>query len=112
MEIVINGCYGGFCLSREAVIRARELSGNSRWGGPTIRGDVYNGGLICKMDCGFISNIDRNDPILVAVVKELGEKANGEFAKLKVVEIPDDVIWEIHGYDGKEWIAEKHKTWS
>ena len=32
-------------------------------------------------------------------------------ANLKMVEIPDDVEWEIADYDGKEWVAEKHRTW-
>jgi len=30
---------------------------------------------------------------------------------LKIVEIPDDVDWEINEDDGSEWIAEKHRTW-
>ena len=33
-------------------------------------------------------------------------------AKLKIVEIPDDVEWIIEEYDGKEWIAEDHRRWS
>ena len=54
---------------------------------------------------------DRSDPIMVQVVEELGSEANGKFAELKVVEIPDDVKWEIEEYDGDEWIAEIHRTW-
>lgn len=53
----------------------------------------------------------RDDPDLVAVIQELGEEANGPFAKLTVVDIPNDVDWEICEYDGKEWVAEKHRTW-
>jgi hypothetical protein len=45
-------------------------------------------------------------------VQELGEAANGQYAKLKVVTIPDDVEWTIEEYDGMEWIAEAHRTWS
>lgn len=56
-------------------------------------------------------DIERNDPILIQVVEELGEKANGSCAKLKIVEIPDNVDWEIAEYDGNEHIAEKHQTW-
>lgn len=55
---------------------------------------------------------DRNDPILIQVIEELGDKANSKFSKLKIVEIPDDVDWNIEEYDGNEWIAEKHRTWS
>jgi hypothetical protein len=38
--------------------------------------------------------------------------ANGTYANLKVVTIPGDVDWEIGEYDGMEWVAEKHRTWS
>ena len=31
---------------------------------------------------------------------------------LKVVEIPDDVEWEIEEYDGNEWVSEVHRCWS
>jgi len=57
-------------------------------------------------------DIERNDPLLIQVIKELKQEANGYCAKLKIVEIPDDVEWEIEEYDGWEHIAEKHRTWS
>lgn len=57
-------------------------------------------------------DVVRDDPILVQVVEEMGEKADSRFASLKIVEIPDDVEWQIEEYDGSEWIAEKHRTWS
>lgn len=56
--------------------------------------------------------IARDDPILVQVVQELGSVADGNHAQLKIVEIPDDVEWQIEEYDGNEWVAEKHRTWS
>lgn len=56
-------------------------------------------------------DIDRDDPILVQVVQELGKYANGPHANLKIVEIPADVYWQIDEYDGNEWVAEKHRTW-
>lgn len=55
---------------------------------------------------------NRSHPLIVCVVEELGEKANGPHAKLKVVEIPDDVEWFIDDYDGIEHIAENHRSWS
>jgi hypothetical protein len=58
------------------------------------------------------NDIDRNDPDLVAVVEELGEKAAGRYAALSVVEVPDDADWYIAEYDGSEHVAEKHRTWS
>lgn len=54
---------------------------------------------------------DRADALLVRVVEELGEAANGAHAKLAVVEIPDGTDYEISEYDGLEHIAEKHRTW-
>ena len=91
MKIVINDCYGGFGLSKEALALFNERTGT------VITYDI---------------EIKRNDPILVEIVEQLGESANGRFAELKVVEIPDDVVWGIEEDDGHEWIAEKHRTWN
>lgn len=91
MKIVINTCYGGFGLSKEALTLFNERSGTT-----------------ITYEC----SIGRNNPILVEIVEELGESANTRFSELKVVEIPDDVEWEIEEYDGNEWIAEKHRTWN
>ena len=33
-------------------------------------------------------------------------------AELRVIKIPDDVKWYIDEYDGMEWVAEIHRTWS
>ena len=49
---------------------------------------------------------------MVKVVQDMGVEANGDHAKLKIVEIPADVEWQIDEYDGSEWIAEKHRVWS
>ena len=59
----------------------------------------------------YYGDITRNDPALVFAVEELKEKANGGFAQLEVVEIPDDVDWEVSEYDGYESIEEKHRSW-
>jgi hypothetical protein len=53
----------------------------------------------------------RTCPKLVQVVEELGDAASGAFAELEVVEIPDDVNWQIDEYDGKETIREKSREW-
>ena len=83
MKIVINACYGGFGLSKEALKK--------------LNMDEYK--------------IKRNDPLLIKIIEELGEKANGNYANLKIIEIPDDVEYEIEEYDGWEWISEKHRIW-
>jgi hypothetical protein len=56
-------------------------------------------------------DIERDDPALVQAVQELGEVANGRFADLAIVDIPDDIDWSIEEYDGLEHIAERHRTW-
>lgn len=56
-------------------------------------------------------NFNREDTNLVAVVKELGERANGKRASLRIVNIPDDVKWTIEEYDGKEWVEEVARRW-
>ena len=93
-RIVINRCYGGFGLSNLAVKRYRELA----W--------------IPEKDLFWIYDIPRNSPLLLQVIDELGEeKSSDVFAKLKVIEIPDDVKWHIADFDGMEHIAEDHRQW-
>ncbi len=110
MKIVINACHGGFSLSRDAVLLGRNMSGNDKWGGPCIKGDIGEYGRMLNSHFGFI-NVGRDDEILVAVVKQLGKDANGERAKLVVVNVPNGTDWEIHENDGNEWVAERHQTW-
>lgn len=53
----------------------------------------------------FISMHDfkRIDPVLIQVVEELGDKANGEYAELRVVEFSGNK-YRICEYDGMEWL--------
>ena len=113
MKIVINCDYGGFGLSEEAIRMYLTKTGQV-WeeevrqpSGMTLFWlDKANEKLF------WDSEIPRNDPILVEIVENLKtKKAGNRFASLKVVEIPDDVEWEIKEYDGMEWIAEVHRTW-
>lgn len=140
MKVVINACYGGFGLSREACERYWELKGVAVWVEPgTFDGQfsywlrppedrltLKEGAAFYEMDMDerkayneeysnqtwYDRDVARDDPVLIQVVEELGEKANNRFSELKIVEIPDDVEWEIAEYDGNEWVAEKHRTWS
>jgi hypothetical protein len=89
--IVINDCYGGFGLSEEALDMYKDMAGIT---------DIYD------------RDIKRDDLYLVKIVKEMGDAAGGRFSKLKIIAIPDDVDWIIQEYDGAEWIAERHRTWS
>ena len=93
-RLVINTCHGGFSLSDQAWQRYCGLAG---W-------DPTDENLHAHM-------IARDDVNLVTVIDELGVMANGDFAELAIVEIPWAVDWVLQEYDGKEWIAERHRTW-
>jgi len=94
MKIVINTCHGGFNLSNQGLQLYKERA-NVPEHIPLVAWDV-----------------PRNDENLVSVIEELGEDSWGKYSALKVVEIPDDVEWEIGEYDGAEWVAEKHRKWN
>lgn len=89
-KIAINSCYGSFRLSVAALEMYRELSGNKSaddWG------------------------ISRDDPVLIQIIEQLSHDADGRYAELKIVEIPDGVAWKILDWDGQEYVAEQHRTW-
>ena len=122
MKIVINDCHGGFSLSREAFLELRKIGNKYAKEEPDI-GEYWdydpdgeqrgfmNGKRYDLLDDDFLVNIPRDDLDLIKIVKQLGKKANGDCASLKIVEIPNDVEWEISEHAGIEWIAEKHRTW-
>lgn len=133
VQIVIN-TGSGFDLSHNAIMRYAELKGiklttyqlniESGWD------DKYNGPVTEMMlvyyfidviddiiqfenysDKYFvIYNIDRTDPALIQVVEELKES---EQLDLKIVEVPDDVKWEIEENEtGTECVREVSRCWS
>lgn len=110
-KIVINEDFGGFGLSKKAMERLIEL-GNKEVKAYMKEVSKDNKPSLSTTFDAFYPDIERDNPDLIKVVEELGDEANSSFASLKVVEIPDDVDWEIQEYDGREWIAEKHRTWS
>ena len=55
---------------------------------------------------------DRGDKNLITVVEKLGKASCGKYSELKIIEIPDDVSYDIDEYDGIESIHEKHKSWN
>ena len=106
-QVVLNDCYGGFGLSKDAV---------------SMLIDKY--GLDIDSDYGYVDNdvfdiVDDNmdayrmDKRLVSVVKKLGvDKASGKHAALRIVDVPDDVVdvhgWHISDYDGCESVHQSH----
>lgn len=141
-EIVINVCHGGFGLSHEGMLEYARLRGITLypekrsesfmdfftyWTVPVEQRlktvgdeDFYKMSMEDRQKYNneyrdqwiYERDIERDDIFLVQTVKNLGKKANDSYASLKIVEIPDGVEWEIGEYDGLEWVAEKHRTWS
>ena len=120
MKIVINSEYGGFRLSKTGVMYYADLKGITVWPVRSDWGDIRYYTVPPEERVRskeleqilFPNDIPRNDPALVQTVEDLGRVANGRHATLKVVEIPDDVEWEIDSHDGREAIVEKHREWS
>jgi hypothetical protein len=130
VRVVYNSCYGGFNLSREACNRYWELQGKEVW---IENGDFtdmftvwlvppeeravkpepwYSAPIEERKDFNeryseqtwYYGNVDRHDPILVQVVEELGDKANGSYAKLAIEEVSGP--YRIDEYDGYETVKE------
>lgn len=111
-KIVINNCYGGFGLSDEATILYAKRKGITLY---SKKENSWNTSFYTSSDMSkdsfYYPIIDRDDPDLITVVETLGKRANGKYAQLKIVEIPNGVRWQIEEYDGSEHIAEQHRTW-
>lgn len=122
MKIVINSQVGGFGLSDDAfemLLNMKNIPFEKKAdSGAFGYTNYYNAGHVGEAahflwDRDFTMDEKRADPDLVKVVEELGDRANGQFASLKIVEIPDDVKWYIYGPDfGNESIHEVHRVWS
>ena len=137
MKIVLNKCYGGFGLSPIAIKEYLKLKGKDCFFYQTD----YKTGMLNRVsvevattydisltkdygeqikedwksfdaDYFYCNDIERTDLDLIKVFETLGESiSSGSCAKLKVVEIPDDIEYEIDEYDGIESIHETHRSW-
>lgn len=136
MKILINKQFGGFGVSREVLLRLIKIKSKfvkkettKKYFGKGVvedlkkfkpfkegykKHDWIDSWLVKN---GFVFYIDderskefRTNKDVIKIVKELGKKANGDHATLEIVDIPNDVEFEIKGYNGLEHIAEKHRT--
>lgn len=125
-KVIYNSCYGGFGLSKEAIQRYWEIKGqqvwieDGQWGctvwlvPPEERLEQKFGEKYTAMSRDervayneaysaqfwYDRYVDRHDPALVQVVEELGDKANGKYAKLRIAEVSGP--YRIDEYDGFE----------
>lgn len=101
MKVVINKRHGGFSVSKKVY---------------DYLGVEYDGyGYISNENFGIKSEdyqAYRTEPRLIEAIEKVGiEEAGGNFASLKIVEIPDDIEYYIDDYDGYETIHEAHRSW-
>lgn len=121
-KIVFNTCFGGASLSDKAIERYAELKGITLYreenpGGWHLESHYY----LCPeserrtwLDTDPTHNdmyfscrdilADRTDPVLIQVIEELGDAANGWAADLQITELPAGTQYHIHEYDGSERI--------
>lgn len=128
-KIVYNACYGGFSLSNEAIVRYAEIKGITLY---SEEGSMFTHYYLCppeefkrlvdednakpihpgryaRSNEMYFSDrsIERNDPALAQVVEELGDRANGVCAKLRIEDVPASTLYRIDEYDGFESVETK-----
>jgi len=128
-KVVLNRCYGGFGLSPKAeklywerklgkkifaykedyenkvFTKTEDLDHAKSFFISFVTEDYgdYVADYLPSNEDLYIGDIPRHDPILVDIVEELKDEANGECSKLVVVEI-NTPMYRIEDYDGMESI--------
>lgn len=111
-RVVINACYGGFELSKEAVKWLEENAEDEK-----LRNYIKKDLSDCAVETESIEKcyeyvsidltyyLQRHHKDLIRCVEELGEKANGPSCKLAIIEL-NCPMYEIIDYDGSETVLE------
>jgi hypothetical protein len=129
-KVAFNNCFGGFSLSHAGIMRFAELKGlklyafvDARYveGAAPGMKEKYIPASAAQASKAFCVHYcttpefsnetywspydlshNRADPALIQVIEELGEKANGQCADLKIEDVPAGTLYRIDEYDGKE----------
>jgi len=90
-HVATNKCFGGFSISNKAKKLYKKIANTDE--------KIYD------------HNLDRDDPILIFVIMELKEEANGQCSSIYLEEIEKKYknAWHISEYDGLENIEINHK---
>lgn len=105
IKVAINSCHGGFGLSLAAAQRLYELEEPPAWAHYALYLEKNN--VIAGSDEWFehrYYNISRTSSNLIQVIEELKDAANGDCARLSIIEIDIDYLIEakldeIDGYE-------------
>lgn len=91
ISVMFNGKYGGFGFSKDAL---KEYNKRKPIGFKNV--NSYN-----------FTMIERTDPLMVQICREMGERANGRSADICIKEIPRKYAecYSIHEYDGLECVS-------
>lgn len=110
-KVAYNACYGGFGLSTKAVIRYAELKNlkvypdvHRFYTRYSLSPPTGNDDIDAKRKFFDEDNIERDDPILIQVIEELGNEANGQHASLQIEDVPTGAAYRIESYDGTEQV--------
>lgn len=100
IEVMYNACYGGFNFSELVVEEYYKAKGILDFKDKKLPRSLHR--------------IDRADPVMIEVVKRLGDKASGLCAKIKLIEVPRKFaahyrLVEYDGYEGVEVDLETYK---
>jgi hypothetical protein len=102
MKVIINRCFGGFSLS-PAVMAELGLTEEHHRYGYLSADDLF------PEEQGYVETLlVRSHPRLLAAVEKVGiDKAAGDYARLEIVEIPDEAVEYayVHDYDGSESVV-------
>lgn len=91
MKIVINRCFGGFGVSKAFIEKWNALYPDAA--------DTKGYGFM------FDTPTFRTSPAVIELIEQMGEDAYGDYAELRVVELPDNMTdYRLMEYDGAETI--------
>lgn len=101
-KVAYNNKYGGFGISHAVLDRMIELGHD----GASLKKKEMQLEGSHGQDTVYLEYpkpiIKRHDPILIQAIEELGDKANGQCASIRIEEMNDNDHYQIKEYDGKE----------